>query len=52
MRVAEAIKTGYTVCVLPESNRVSIEKAGNLDTQKIKLIGIRHVRELLDCAGL
>lgn len=51
-RVAEAIKTGYTVCVLPESNRVSIEKAGNLDTQKIKLIGIRHVRELLDCAGL
>ena len=51
-RVAEAIKTGYTVCVLPESNRVSIEKAGNLDTQKIKLIGVRHVRELLDCAGL
>ena len=51
-RVTEAIKTGYTVCVLPESNRVSIEKAGNLDTQKIKLIGIRHVRELLDCAGL
>ena len=51
-RVAEAIKTGYTVCVLPESNRASIEKAGNLDTQKIKLIGVRHVRELLDCAGL
>ena len=51
-RVTEAIKTGYTVCVLPESNRVSIEKAGNLDTQKIKLIGVRHVRELLDCAGL
>ena len=51
-RVAEAIKTGYTVCVLPESNRVSIEKAGNLDTQKINLIGVRHVRELLDCAGL
>jgi len=40
------------VCVLPESNRASIEKAGNLDTQKIKLIGVRHVRELLDCAGL
>ena len=51
-RVTEAIKTGYTVCVLPESNRVSIEKAGNLHTQKIKLIGVRHVRELLDCAGL
>ena len=51
-RVTEAIKTGYTVCVLPESNRVYIEKAGNLDTQKIKLIGVRHVRELLDCAGL
>ena len=51
-RVAEAIKTGYTVCVLPESNRVSIEKAGNLDTKKIKLIGVKHVRELLDCAGL
>ena len=51
-RVTEAIKTGYTVCVLPESNRASIEKAGNLDTQKIKLIGVRHVRELLDCVGL
>ena len=51
-RVAEAIKTGYTVCVLPESNCVSIEKAGNLDTTKIKLIGVKHVRELLDCAGL
>ena len=51
-RVAEAIKTGYTECVLPESNSASIEKAGNLDTTKIKLIGVKHVRELLDCAGL
>ncbi len=45
-RVAEAIKTGYTTCILPESNRLSILKAGNLDTTKIDLMGIRHIREI------
>ncbi len=47
-RVAEAIKTGYTSCILPESNRQSIIKSGNLDISKIKLLGVKHVREILD----
>lgn len=47
-RVAEAIKTGYTTCLLPESNRQSIVQAGNLDISKIKLIGVKHIREMLD----
>ena len=47
-RVAEAQKTGYTICILPESNRRSIEKAGNLDIRGIKLIGVKHIREILD----
>lgn len=45
-RVAEAIKTGYTTVILPESNRQSIVKAGNLDTKNVKLLGIKHIREL------
>ena len=47
-RVAEAIKTGYTTCILPESNRKSIVQAGNLDVSSIKLLGVRHIREILD----
>ncbi len=47
-RVAEAIKTGYRTCVIPESNRLSIEKAGNLDTKAIRVVGVKHVRELLE----
>ncbi|MCH5265017.1 MAG: DNA repair protein RadA [Lachnospiraceae bacterium] len=47
-RVAEAVKTGYTTCILPESNRQSILKAGNLDVSGVRLLGIKHIRELLD----
>jgi len=47
-RVSEAIKTGYTTCILPETNRQSILKAGNLDVSGVKLIGVKHIRELLD----
>lgn len=47
-RVSEAIKSGYTTCVLPESNRISIEKAGSLDLGGVRLLGVRHVREILD----
>lgn len=47
-RVAEAAKAGYTTCVLPESNRLSIEKAGNLDIRGVTMIGVKHIRELLD----
>lgn len=47
-RVAEAIKTGYTTCILPESNRQSIVQAGNLDVSGIRLVGVRHIREVLE----
>ncbi len=47
-RVAEAIKAGYRTCVIPESNRESIEKAGTLDTKDIRVVGVKHVRELLE----
>ena len=47
-RVAEAIKSGYDTCVLPESNRQSIIKSGNLDLSKVKLIGVKHVREIME----
>lgn len=47
-RVAEAIKTGYTACILPESNRQSIVQAGNLDVSGIRLVGVRHIREVLE----
>lgn len=47
-RVSEAIKAGYTTCILPESNRASIVQAGNLDVSNIKLLGLKHIREMLD----
>ena len=47
-RIAEAIKTGYTTCILPDSNCRSIQKAGNLDVSGIRLIGVKHIRELLE----
>lgn len=47
-RVLEAIKAGYKICVLPESNKQSIEKAGVVDTSKIRLIGVKHIRELYE----
>lgn len=45
-RVSEAIKTGYSTVILPESNRQSIIKAGNLDIKNVKLIGVKHIRQL------
>ena len=47
-RLAEAVKTGYTTCILPESNKTSIIKAGNLDISGMKLVGVKHIRELLE----
>lgn len=47
-RVMEAKKTGYTTCILPESNRISLEKAGSLDLQDVKLVGVKHIREILE----
>ena len=48
-RVAEAVKAGYTTCILPESNRQSILRAGSLDVKGVRLLGIKHIRELPDC---
>lgn len=44
-RVAEAAKMGYTSCILPESNR------SNIRNPKIKLIGVKNVRELFRLMG-
>ena len=44
-RVREAVKTGYTTIVLPESNRLALEKAGDV-FEGAKLIGVRHVRDI------
>ncbi|MBO4394997.1 MAG: DNA repair protein RadA [Eubacterium sp.] len=44
-RVVEAAKTGFTTIVLPESNRAALEKTGTT-LMGVKLIGIKHVREL------
>lgn len=47
-RVTEAVKTGYDTCILPESNRRSILQAENMDVSGMKLIGIKHIRELME----
>ena len=44
-RVAEAARMGYTACILPESNRE------NIRNPKLRLIGVRNVRELLRLLG-
>ncbi|MEE3467375.1 MAG: DNA repair protein RadA [Eubacterium sp.] len=45
-RITEAVKTGYTTIVLPESNRVALEKAGGMSLGNTRLIGVKHIREL------
>ena len=47
-RVAEAVKTGYQTCILPEANKTMIEKSGGLDLSGIRLVGIRNIRELAE----
>ena len=44
-RVAEAARMGYTACILPESSRE------NIRNPKLRLIGVRNVRELLGLIG-
>ena len=44
-RVAEAARMGYTACILPESSRE------NIRNPKLRLIGVRNVRELLRLLG-
>lgn len=40
-RVIEASKMGYDTCILPQSNK------DNITNSKIKLIGIKHIREVM-----
>lgn len=47
-RVAEALKTGYQTCILPEANKKMIEKNGGTDLSGIRLVGIRNIRELAE----
>ncbi len=47
-RVAEAVKTGYQTCILPQANKKMIEKSGGLDLSGIRLVGIRNIRELAE----
>jgi DNA repair protein RadA/Sms len=45
-RISEAVKTGYTTIVLPESNRIAIQKSGGMPIQGAKLVGVKHIREI------
>ena len=45
-RVQEALKTGYTTIILPEANRQAIVKAGTVPLEGVKLVGIKHIRDL------
>lgn len=45
-RIMEAVKTGYTTIVLPESNRIALEKAGGINLQGARLLGVKHIREV------
>jgi DNA repair protein RadA/Sms len=42
-RVIEAAKMGYNVCILPQVNKENMKNAG------IKLIGVRNIREVINC---
>ena len=44
-RVAEAVKMGYKVCILPEVNLSSIDKKL---ADKIKLVGVSNIRGIID----
>ena len=44
-RVAEAVKMGYTACILPQ---VNISSIGGKLASSIQLIGVSNIREILD----
>ena len=44
-RVAESVKMGYKVCILPEVNLSSIDKKL---ADKIKLVGVSNIRGIID----
>lgn len=47
-RIAEAVKTGYRTCILPDANKKAVEQGGNMDLSEIELVGIRNIRELIE----
>ena len=44
-RVAESVKMGYKVCILPQVNLTSIDKK---IADKIKLVGVSNIREIIN----
>ncbi|HAK58675.1 MAG TPA: DNA repair protein RadA [Lachnospiraceae bacterium] len=44
-RLSEAVKSGYTTIIMPESNRVALERAG-VRSGAARIVGINHIREL------
>jgi DNA repair protein RadA/Sms len=42
-RVLEAEKMGFSRCILPQVNKENIKNS------KIKLIGVKNIRELIEC---
>ena len=44
-RVAESVKMGYKVCILPQVNLSSIDKK---IADKIKLVGVSNIREIIN----
>lgn len=47
-RIAEAVKTGYRTCILPDANKKAVEQGGSMDLSGIELVGIRNIRELIE----
>lgn len=47
-RIAEAVKTGYRTCILPDVNKKAVEQGGSMDLSGIELVGIRNIRELIE----
>lgn len=47
-RIAEAVKTGYRTCILPDANKKAVEQGGNMDLSGIELVGIRNIREIIE----
>lgn len=47
-RIAEAVKTGYRTCILPDANKKAVEQGGSMDLSGIELVGICNIRELIE----
>ena len=47
-RVAEAVEAGFGTVVLPESNVEAVKRSSNVDLEHVKLIGVKHVRDIIE----